>query len=110
MDDCINALSFLLQCKIVISGQSSLSGNESYTQVCRLSSVTELPTQGDDITRRFQSIFLRRVAMEYDEIKFVLLTYKRSYSQQLTSVAFQSLREVAREACVERILTQVCMI
>ena len=110
MDDCISALSFLLQCRIVISGQTSLPGNENYTQVCRLSTVSELPTQGDDVTRKFQSIFLRRVAMEYDEIKFVLLTYKRSYSQQHTSPAFQSLREVAREACIERILTQVRLI
>lgn len=108
MDDCIGALSFLLQSRIVVSGQSSLPGNENYTQVCRLSSVTDLPTQGDDVTRKFQSIFLRRVAMEYDEIKFVLLTYKRSYSQQHSSPAFQSLRVVAREACIERILTQVC--
>ena len=110
MDDCVKSLSFLLQCKIVISGQNSLPGNENYTQVCRLSSVTELPTQGNDVTRKFQGIFLRRVAMEYDEIKFVLLTYKRSYSQQHISPAFQSLREVAREACIERILTQVCII
>ena len=96
-------------------GHTARPGNQNYTQVCRLGSIEELPTQGSEAGRRFQSIFLRRVAREYDEIKFVLLTYKRSYSQSnqssspgcVNTPAFQTLCGVAREACMERILTQV---
>ncbi|KAI6653328.1 hypothetical protein LOD99_3852 [Oopsacas minuta] len=112
VDDSINCLSFLLECKIIITGHTPLPSNDNYTQVCRLSSVTELPTQDDDVTRKFQSIFLRRVALEYDEIKFVILTFKRTYlhsnrESPLESTPFQNLRVVAREVCIDRILTQL---
>ena len=115
--DSISSLSFLLQCRIEVPGETTLPSNQTYTQVCRLGSIEELPNQGSEIGRRFQSIFLRRVAREYDEIKFVLLTYKRSYShgnqvsspECVNTPTFQTLCGVAREACIERILTQVLL-
>ena len=110
----VRILSHLLQSQILIKGQQPLPSDQNYTQICRIGSVSELPS-GDDVMRKFQSIFLKRVAMEHDEIKFLLLTYKRACCQGSQrapvecerSAEFQSLCEVARESCIERLLTQV---